>query len=189
MSLRNRGVLILVLLALAVASTVLVWRLQPPPRKVPPQEARSDYTLENFELVTLGEDGKESFSVRAPRLERDPEGKSITITQPKFSFPGKQGGRWNATSEIAWVGPKGELVRLDRAVSLVGPPGADGERMLLQTARLEILPKQDKARSPSLVTVTRGDSILRGKGLRADLNTHRVELLADVQARYAPRRR
>ena len=66
----RRGLLILVLLGLALVTSTLVWKLRPQPRPVPPEEARSDYTLDNFELVTLDEDGKESFSVRAPRHAR-----------------------------------------------------------------------------------------------------------------------
>ena len=59
----------------------------------------------------------------------------------------------------------------------------------MQTAELEILPKRNYASSPAVVTISRGDSILTGKGLQANLATHRVELLADVKGRYAPRRR
>jgi lipopolysaccharide export system protein LptC len=187
----KRGILILVLLGAALVTSMLVWRMQPQPKPPPPEVARSDYTLENFELVTLDDEGKESFSVRAPKLVRDPQGKALTITAPKFSFPGKgkDGGRWNASAGTAWVGPKGDKVRLLRDVDLVGPPGPLGVRTRMQTAQLEILPKRDYASSPAVVTITRGDSILTGKGLQANLATHRVEFLADVKGRYAPRRR
>ena len=184
----RRGILIVVLLALALVSSLAVWRLRPQPKPVATQDARSDYTLDNFDLVTLDDDGKESFSVRAPRLERDPQGKSLTITAPQFSFPDKGGGRWTANAGTAWVGPKGEQVKLMNDVEMTGPPGALGERTRMQTAELEILPKQDKASSPAEVTVTRGKSILQGTGLAADLNTHRIQLLANVKGRYAPRR-
>jgi lipopolysaccharide export system protein LptC len=184
----KRALLVLVLVALATASSLVVWRLRPAPRPVPPSEARSDYTLDNFELVTLDEAGKESFSVRAPHLERDPQGKSLTITRPAFSFPDRTRGRWVATAGTAWVGPKGEQVKLMGNVDMVGPPGAIGERTRLRTAQLEILPKRNLASSPAVVTVSRGDSILSGTGLRADLKAHRVQLLANVKGRYAPRR-
>jgi lipopolysaccharide export system protein LptC len=185
----KRGLLIIVLLALVATSSMLVWRLRPAARPPAKEDARSDYTLENFELVTLDDNGKESFSVRAPHLERDPQGKSLTIRTPNFSFPGEGGGRWTATAGSAWVGPKGEKVLLLKDVDMMGPPGERGERTRMQTSQLEILPKQDKASSPSLVTISRGDSILRGTGLQADLKTHRMQLLADVKGRYAPRRR
>jgi lipopolysaccharide export system protein LptC len=184
----KRGILILVLVALALASTLVVWRLRPVPRPIPPSEARSDYTLENFELVTLDDEGKESFSVRAPHLERDPQGKSLTITKPAFSFPDRTRGRWVATAGTAWVGPKGEQVKLTGDVDMMGPPGPLGVRTRMQTAQLEILPKRNVASSPAVVTVSRGDSILKGTGLRADLKAHRVQLLANVKGRYAPRR-
>ena len=184
----KRLLALLVLLALALVSSLAVWRLQPKPKPPSAAEARSDYTLENFELVTLDESGRESFSVRAPHLERDPQGKSLTITTPQFSFPDKGGGRWRATSGMAWVGPQGELVKLTGQVDMIGPPGDMGEQTRMQTAQLEIQPKQDKASAPGVVTISRGKSILQGTGLAADLNTHRIQLLANVKGRYAPAR-
>lgn len=184
----KRLLVVLVLVALAALSSLAVWRLQPRPKPVPVEEARSDYTLDNFELVTLDESGRESFSVRAPHLERDPQGKSLTITKPQFSFPDKGGGRWTATAGTAWVGPKGERVRLIKAVDMNGPPGELGQRTRMQTALLEIFPKRDEASAPGVVTISRGKSILRGTGLAADLSTHRIQLLANVKGRYAPAR-
>jgi lipopolysaccharide export system protein LptC len=58
----------------------------------------------------------------------------------------------------------------------------------LDTDGLQVFPKLDQARTDDAVTITRAGSILRGRGLRADLAAHRFQLLADVKGRYAPRR-
>lgn len=176
------------LMTLAVSAGLALWQLQPSPRLRPPEPIRSDYTLINFELTSLDDAGKESFSVRAPRLDRDPQGKSLTIQRPEFSFPDKDGGRWRATSRSAWVAPKGVEVRLIDQVEMIGPPTPSGDRTRFQTARLQVFPKAKKARSDDPVTITRADSILHGTGLRADMQTRHIQLLADVKGRYAPRR-
>ena len=174
------------LLAVAVAGGLAVWQLRPGAPPPPNNPARSDYILENFELVSLDEKGLESFSVAAPRLERDPRGKSLTLQLPRFSFPDKDGGRWNATSKSAWVAEKGVEVRLTDQVELVGPPTPAGDRTRFSTANLQIFPKQDLALSQDRVTVSRADSILRGTGLRADMRSKHIQLLDDVKGRYAP---
>ena len=45
----------------------------------------------------------------------------------------------------------------------------------------------DELRSEDRVTVTQGDSILAGTGLRADMKAKRFQLLNQVTARYVPR--
>ena len=175
------------LLALAASAGLALWQLQPSPRLRPAEPVRSDYTLINFELTSLDETGKESFSVHAPRLERDPRGKSLTVQLPEFSFPDKDGGRWQATSKSAWVAPKGVEVRLIDQVEMIGPSTPTGDRTRFQTEHLQVFPKANQARSDDPVTMTRADSILSGTGLRADMQTHHIQLLAEVKGRYAPR--
>lgn len=167
---------------------LLAWQLRPGGRKPGAIVARSDYTLDDYQMTTLNERGEEAFTVEGPHLERDRTGKSLTLTQPRFSFPDKNGGRWNARSDRGWVAEKGVEVRLDKAVALVGPPTPRGEQTRIGTEQLRIFPKLDQARSDDTVTVTRADSILQGTGLRVDLKAHRVQLLSDVKGRYAPPR-
>ena len=176
------------LAVVATGAGIAVWQLRPQPKPAGPLAARSDYILENFELTSLNERGEEAFSVAAPHLERDPGGKSLTILKPQFSFPDRKEGRWVATSDQAWVADKGVEVRLNENVLFTGPPAPSGERTRFATAHLQIFPKQDLALSEDSVTVTRADSILRGDGLRADMKAHRIQLLANVKGRYAPRR-
>ena len=185
----KRPLLASALLAVAAAAIgIAFWQLRAKAPSPVDRSARSDYILRDFELTSLDAAGRESFSVTAPYLERDPGGKSLSITQPKFSFPDKQQGRWLATSEKAWVAEKGVEVRLIEQVHFTGPPSPQGERTLFDTAHLQVFPKQDLALSEDPVTVTRSDSILQGTGLRADMKAHRIQLLANVKGRYAPRR-
>jgi lipopolysaccharide export system protein LptC len=186
---RRRLLIAASLMAVAVVAGVAVWDLRPKPQPRGASSNRSDYILENFELTALDEDGKESFSVKAPHLERDPGGKSLPLRLPQFSVPDDDGGRWLATSNSAWVAQKGVEVRLIDQVVLLGPPSPKGERTRFNTARLQIFPKQNQARSADPVTISRADSILRGTGLHADMQTHHIQLLANVKGRYAPPRR
>ena len=185
---KRRRLIAASLLAVAVLAGLAVWELRPKPQARVASASRSDYILENFELTSLDEDGLESFSVKSPHLERDRNGKSLTMQLPQFSFPDEDGGRWLATSNSAWIAEKGVEVRLIDKVEMLGPPSPLGERTRFSTAHLQIFPKQDLALSQDQVTVSRADSILRGTGLRADMQSHHIQLLANVKGRYAPRR-
>lgn len=181
----SRSWLIFVLMIVAAVVGIVVWQLRPKP-VVHPGSDRSDYTVRDFDMVALNGAGKEAFTVTGPLLEREPAGKTITLTTPKFSFPDRQGGRWHAESGRAWVSAKGEEVRLLDQVLMLGPVTPKGEQTRFATARLTIFPKQNKAQSDDQVTVSRADSILHGQGMRADMQTKRFQLLADVKGRYAP---
>jgi lipopolysaccharide export system protein LptC len=177
--------------ALAAAAALIglaLWQLRAREAAPSDRTTHSDYILRDFDLVSLDTDGHESFSVSAPYLERDPGGRSLSMRQPRFSFPDKQEGRWLATSDKAWVAEKGVEVRLIDKVRFTGPASPLGERTRLATEHLQVFPKQDLALSADPVTVTRSDSILQGTGLRADMKAHRIQLLSQVKGRYAPRR-
>jgi len=162
------------------------WQLRQVPEAEPPQ--RSDYILRQFELTTLGSDGQESFTVRGPYLQRDVGGKSLSLVQPRFSFPDSDGERWQARSDAAWVSPGADEVHLIDAVEMVGPPTPAGLRSRFSTPRLTVYPDTNQARTEERVTLTQGDSILTGTGLAVDMQAKRFQLLNDTKGRYAPRR-
>jgi len=185
----NRAALNTALLLLAVVLVSLaVWQWSQ--RQVALVEApqRSDYILRDFELTTLDQDGKESFTVRGPYLQRDIGGKSLSLVQPRFSFPASGGGRWQARSEAAWVSPDADEVHLLRQVEMLGPPSPAGLRTRFATERLRVLPDADQANTAGQVTITHGDSILEGTGLDVDMTAKRFQLQNDVKGHYAPRR-
>lgn len=175
----------LTLLAAVVSSSVLVWQLRPQPE--PPKEVpqRSDYLLRNFEVVMLNDLGHESFTVTGPYLERAPDGQSITLTEPRFSFPDRHSGRWLGQARRAWVTRKADEVRLLEGVEFLGPESDQRGQISFRTERLDVFPKAHLARSDLEVTATQGDSILTGTAFKADLIAQRYQL-SHTKGRYAP---
>jgi lipopolysaccharide export system protein LptC len=174
------------LFLVALATGWLVWQLrredEPVPLVGPP---RSDYLLIDFEMVALDENGAESFRVNGPMLSRHPYLGTLDVEQPRFLFPDSDGNPWNARAGRAWVAQHGDELRLGEQVEFDGPRDANGGRIELRTQDLTVLPEQNEVRTDAAVTVTGPGSILRGRGLRADLDARRFRL-SKVTGNYAP---
>ncbi|MBD8527169.1 LPS export ABC transporter periplasmic protein LptC [Pseudomarimonas arenosa] len=155
----------------------------PPPLVGPP---RSDYQIEQFELLVFDEQGKESFSMRGPRLARHPSLGTLDIEDPRMRAPDGEGKVWTGRAERAWVSRDGDRLRLLEKVELRGPTTAERVPIRLRSEQLDFLPKADQIESDDWVTITAPGSILRGKGLKAELASRRIELLSEVTARYEP---
>ncbi|KAA2284868.1 LPS export ABC transporter periplasmic protein LptC [Arenimonas fontis] len=175
-------------LSAVVLVSVVAWRLALRDERPPPPGDRSEYVLRDYELIALDELGEESFTVTGPHLYREPGARSLLLEQPVFGFPGEN-GRWTARSTTAWVSPGGDELQLRQDVTMVGPPGDSGLRTRFETGLLSVFPDREQASSEDRVTVSQGDSILRGTGLRVDMRAKRFQLLNDVEGRYAPSRR
>ncbi|MFC4727823.1 LPS export ABC transporter periplasmic protein LptC [Coralloluteibacterium thermophilus] len=187
MSPAARRIATLVLFVLAVATGTLAWLLRPQPQ--PPEfigPMRSDYTLGDYTLIALDETGQESFSVTGPQLDRDPHTGTFTLDKPFFSFPQAEGGAWEARAEDAWISADGGEVRLTREVEILGAPREDQARMRIESERMTVFPREERATSDTLVTVTDRGSTMSGHGMAVDLATRHLQLHSRSRIRYVP---
>lgn len=182
----RRGLIGAALLVAVLASGWLALQLRPDRSAEafvgPP---RADYTMDRYELVVLDAMGHESFTVTGPQLSRDPDSAEIHLERPLFTIPSED-GIWTATSLSGWVSAAADELRLTRSVELDGPPQAATAPVQVRTEALYVRPDQRTAHSPAAVSIDRGNSILTGRGLDADLDTRRLQLHAEVRIRHEP---
>src|SRR3546814_6067266 len=141
------------------------------------------YSLDNYELVVLDDTGRESFTVHGPILSRDPNTSEWFLNQPRFSFPSATGAPWLAQAHNGWVSAHADEIRLQQDVQVLGPVQPDGERARLDTAAITVFPKQKLARSSDSVTITRGASKLRGRGMETNFQTHQFKQIGRASCR------
>ena len=181
-----RGILTIVLLAGALLSGWALWLQRDRGETGRPIGERPDYVLHDFQIVTLDENGREGFTLTAPRLQRDPSVKTMDIVTPVFHIPPRQGSQasaWEVRSQSGWVSAKGEELRLRGQVQ-ARSTNADGKPIKVATEELNVFPNDRRATSDAKVTVTQPGLILNGRGLQADLDAKRIILQNDVRARY-----
>ena len=175
-----------ILLVAAIASGWMLWRQSAPESASPKAQFRPDYVLNDLELVALDNEGRESFTLRAPRLTRDPTAKSMDLQTPVFVIPprpGQTGTPWEVRSATAWVAPKGDEIRL-RGQVRADSQDQQGRPVRIATEELNVFPNTKRATSAVNVAMTQPGFILNGRGLDAQLDAKRIVLQSDVKARY-----
>ncbi|MEN1939954.1 LPS export ABC transporter periplasmic protein LptC [Luteimonas sp. MJ246] len=184
-----RAAMIAVLLAAAIASGWSAWKQRAEVAGATATSDRSDYVLEDFQLVSLDSGGQEAFTLRAPHLHRDPVDGTMSLREPLFLLPEEEDGLyWDLRAATGWISADSEEMRLRGDVVVVSDPaGARGMRM--ETGALDVFPEQRVARSDDAVTITQPGTTMRGTGMEADLAEKRFRLTSKVQTRYVPTRR
>lgn len=176
--------LTLFLLVAAVVSAWSVLRHRGPGDKPAATPGRSDYVLHDVELVVLDEQGRESFTLRGPRIARDPAERAMSLATPVFLLPDSDGDYWRVQANDGWVSPDGDELRLTGDVRVTSPPGE--RKVALNTEQLNVFPDRDLASTPARVTITQPGSILQGVGLETNLATRHYELKSQVHTRHVP---
>ncbi len=187
---RHPWTALFILGALALASQWLVWFTRPkddirefvgPPR--------SDYTLNDFALQALDSKGTLTFTLTAPLLARRGDDGSINVDKPNYQLVDGKGNLWKGKSDAAWVNKDGTLMKLQGLVEMHRDPTPTLKAAEILTSDLTAWPKEKRLETASPTTFAQPGSILRGVGMQADLNSHQLDLLADVHAIVQPKKK
>lgn len=180
-----RATITALLLVIAAVIGWALWRQRAGVALTGPGAYRPDYVLNDFELIALNGEGHEAFSLRAPKLTRNPASKAMDVATPTFTIPpkvGSGGQPWQVTARTAWIAAEGEELRLRGDVRATSR-NASGSEIKLASEELNVFPETKRATSAVAVTVTQPGLILNGRELEALLDSKRVSL-KDIKARY-----
>jgi len=185
---RRYWVIVFVLGLLVIGTEALLWlvrdRTNAQTFAGPP---RSDYTLSDFTLDALDSEGKRTFQVSGPRLARRGDDGSIFVDAPDYKLVDGAGHPWTGKSESAWVNKDGTIMKLLGHVEMHRAGDDKSEPVDVVTSDLTTWPKDKKMETAAPATIIQPGSILRGTGMRGDLNTRELELLSDVHATIEPK--
>jgi lipopolysaccharide export system protein LptC len=182
-------------IAIALAAGVaqmLLWWFGPAPRTNdfvgPP---RSGYTLTDARMTEFNAEGKPSFHLQSPHLERREGDDSLYLNSPTFQLPANQAGvpDWQGKSLYGWVNKSGTELKLQGPVDMHRAAFRDAPAAQIQTADITAWPKQNRLETAAPAQMVQGGTRISGIGMRADLNDKHLELLDDVHATFPPRKR
>ncbi|HEX7341583.1 MAG TPA: LPS export ABC transporter periplasmic protein LptC [Rhodanobacteraceae bacterium] len=181
----------LVVLGLAVALVQLaLWWLRPPPRPRqlvgPP---RSGYTLSHFTFYAYAPDGKLSFEVQSPSLQRREGDQSLYIDTPHFLLPpknGQGGAPWRGTADYGWINADNTVLKLMGKVDMQRAAYANVPSASILTSDVTTWPRKHELATAQAAHLRQGTSRMSGVGLHANLDTKYLELLHDFHGTFEP---
>ena len=194
----RRLVLIIAMLAVfALATQAVVWFLAPREEESafvgPP---RSDYTLTDFTLDSLDEQGQHAFSMTAPRMARRQDDGSIYITTPDYDIVDNSGNVWKGTSESAWVNKDGSIMKLQGRVDMHRIETEKVTPVQILTRDLTVLsdpkvknsqqPRERRLETAELTTVIDPTTVAHGVGMKANMTLKIVEFLSEFHSTTQP---
>ena len=124
-------------------------------------------------------EGKQVQSFRAERMTHYLQNDHAVLATPSFELVTTRGDTWEATARTATligeneVQLRGDVVIKDR-----------GNSRRLNTEALQWYPPQQRVESKVAVTLVQQLNTTKAVGMRADLNTDRVELLRQVEGNH-----
>ena len=179
-----------VLAVLAAGSSYLAWLLRERPDAQqfagPP---RSDYTLADFTLNALDSSGRRTFQVSGPRLVRRGDDGSIHVTTPDYLLIDGGGKPWRGRSDAAWVDRDGSVMKLQGHVEMRRDAEPGETPVEVVTRDVTAWPRDHRIETDAAATISQPGSILRGTGMRGDLDARILELMSDVHSTLQPARK
>ncbi|HXR63916.1 MAG TPA: LPS export ABC transporter periplasmic protein LptC [Rudaea sp.] len=194
---RSTYITIALLALIALATQALVWVFVPRESENsfvgPP---RSDYTLGNFTLDALDEQGHHSFTMVAPRLVRKEDDGSIFVTAPNYEIVDNGGNLWKGKSETAWVNHDGSIMKLEGDVDMHRIETEKVTPVQLLTRDLTVTsdpktkdPQQQRERrmeTAEPATIIDPQTVAHGIGMKTDMTLKTIEFLSAFHSTTQP---
>jgi len=145
-----------------------------------------DLSMEEFEVTTMGEDGKPLRRLSAAYMAHFTDTETKELTRPHLVVFREQEEPWHVSSERGWVSADNDVLMLLGKVD-IWRNRADGKREIhIETEDLRVLPNAEYAETALPVRLSTPESLTSGTGMRAYFDEGRVQLLSKVKTMIDP---
>ena len=151
-----------------------------------PLRHEPDFIVEQFTIQRMNADGQIQSSLTAKKMTHYADDESTDLDAPRFVQRNPDQPPMEAISERGVITKDGETVFMKDNVVVTRAPTADRGPLVLKTTILEVLPKDEIARTDAPVVITEGTMQLEGTGMRVNSKTRDFELLSKVRGKYQP---
>lgn len=145
-----------------------------------------DLTMEEFEVTTMGEDGRRLRRLSAATMAYFTDTETTELRRPHLVIYQEPEEPWHVASERGWISADNDVLMLLGKVD-IWRDGPDGKREIhIETHDLRVLPREEYAQTDLPVSISTPESLTHGTGMRAYLGESRVQLLSKVKTTIQP---
>jgi LPS export ABC transporter protein LptC len=181
-----RAILSLVFLLAGAAASIYIssqpWDERETERR---PELSLAYYLDQAELIGTGEDGEILYQVSTRRAAQRPDDETIEMDQVHMIYGAPTALPWELNADSGRIPADASVIEL--IGNVVAISSEEGKApTIIRTQRLDIDPMTRQASTNEKVQLEFGDRILNATGMEANFETNKLDLLADVNGKFAP---
>jgi LPS export ABC transporter protein LptC len=147
-------------------------------------EERRGYYLTDATLTEMGPDGRPRIVVRARNIEQQLSDQSVLLSDLKLDYRTETNEVWTVTSESGRMPPDRRSLLLSGNVVVTGNTSRGSP--VIHTDTLSYDTDTNVIQTSDVVYIRFGHNDLRGRGLRAKLNTGTLQLESNINGRFHP---
>lgn len=148
------------------------------------QESRSDYYMEGVVSRHFDAAGQLSHVLMAPRIDHYQDQKRSLMQQPRIQLARPDGAPWEVSAELADAEHSSEKLTLRQQVALSRAGSNNVAPLRMETDSLIVDMQARTADTAAEVRFRSSNGHVSATGLRANLATEQLELLANVKGHY-----
>lgn len=143
-----------------------------------------DFVVENFQATRMNLDGTERYAVIAKKMVHYAENDSSVLDEPQLFHYDPQSATMSIRANQGILSNNGENAYFVGDVHVRRAAYGPNPEMSLLTTYLHVIPDQDLVKTDREVTLTSGNSTLKGLGLEFNNKTREMKLLSDVKGQF-----
>lgn len=155
-----------------------------PLREVRTNIYSSDAFAENVVVTLMDKKGKPHAELHSPKIVHYSLHDTAVLTEPHFILYSEKENPWHTTSLRGKATHGIEKVELWERVKLHQEPGPKNKDLTITTEYLIVYPHKKFAETPEAITLKEPNTVVNAIGMRAYLDTKRVELLTHTRGIY-----
>ncbi len=147
----------------------------------------TDYSMETFTVTEMNSLGQIQYRLQAESMEHDASDDSARLVKPQVRFFSRARVPWTLLAETGTVAANSSEIRLNGAVLIERPASATQAALRLTTRDVLVRTRDEVAETREQVMLQDPLNTTRAIGMRVHMNDEHVQLLSQVQGRYASR--
>jgi LPS export ABC transporter protein LptC len=173
------------LTAAAVGSSLLLLNSGQGKKQLEPPELSLAFYLSNAELIGTGPGGEIVYQVWTEKAAQSANDESISMDQVRMVYGPPDSLPWKLRADSGSIPATARIIQLRGDV--VATAGNNiANKIIIRTQQMDIDPATREASARHEVAIDYNGRVLNGVGMRANLESKQLALLADVNGQFIP---